>query len=271
MRHRRLLLTFVLAVAAIGLATGLLRTPPDPLDGAPALLPEPITRITIQAGDATPLRLEHRSEGWWLTSPVELPAHEPLLRPLLRLAAAPPLDRFTTTASLATYGIEATTLHAEFNATRLQFGAPAPLADGRYAALGESIVVLSEELYRLLSLPPVHFINPRPLAALTPLQRLDLPGERLTLQDDGWHADPAQDNADALAERIEAWRHLHASRVVLEPTDAPASAETVTATAADGRQRRFTLLTRDPLQLLDVAQGVRYDVSNASPTLFREP
>lgn len=281
--RRRTPLNLIL-IAAAAMLTALLwldrerETPPEPLT---ALSRAAITSVRVVYPAAPDLVLARTGEGWRLTSPVAARAEDGEVTRLLRLAEAEVRRRYPADEiDPAETGLDEPLYTVVFTGedggeTRVALGDRSPLADERYARVGDTVYLLREPDTRVLDTDYSDLVARELLAGNAEITGIDLPDAAITrAETGGWRVRPesADRGADAAQKTVDAWRRARAPWLTeSEPGAGSGESETrVRLHLADGTVKELAVTARKPrLILRDPALGVDYHVAadEAGPLL----
>jgi hypothetical protein len=116
-----------------------------------------ITSVRVERSDRLRLALQRDDKAWQLTHPQQAPAQTQRVRQLLAIARAPVQQTFPATGDLARYGLATPGAVLQLNNLRLQFGDRDPSQTSRYILVNDTISVIDDVYFNLLSLPASHF------------------------------------------------------------------------------------------------------------------
>lgn len=116
-----------------------------------------ITSVRVERSDRLRLALQRDDKAWQLTHPQQAPAQTQRVRQLLAIARAPVQQTFPATGDLARYGLARPGAVLQLNNLRLQFGDRDPSQTSRYILVNDTISVIDDVYFNLLSLPASHF------------------------------------------------------------------------------------------------------------------
>lgn len=185
------------------------------------LAAEEISTIRIQRSGQDEIELERGKDGQWrLTAPLQAPANEFRIEPLLQIAGATSHVRFAAEpGELAGFGLDPPRAVLRIDAVDIAFGDTEPLDHRRYVQIGNIVHLVDDHYLHRLQLGPASFVSNRLLPAGSHPVRLALPD--FTIEQDAqgrWSIDPEQEiSMDALNQIVDAW--THASALLVEVYD----------------------------------------------------
>jgi len=238
---------------------------PEPA-GTPltALTPESVTTIRLQRPKQADIVLEKKHDTWQLTAPREARANGFRVNELTRLAATPVKTRFPANAAeLEKYGLASPLATAVLNDAEIRFGAMHPLSQELYVLHAGQVQLVPATVMRTVLTPLDDWFHPGLLADKTRIVSLQLPGFRLTQNEQGaWVRTPARANlsSDRINRFVDEWRYARALSVT--SASGKRAAERIAITVADGEKTRvleFGVLSRKPeLVLVRIDEQLEY-------------
>jgi len=238
---------------------------PEPA-GTPltALTPESVTTIRLQRPKQADIVLEKKHDTWQLTAPREARANGFRVNELTRLAATPVKTRFPANAAeLEKYGMASPLATAVLNDAEIRFGAMHPLSQELYVLHAGQVQLVPATVMRTVLTPLDDWFHPGLLADKTRIVSLQLPGFRLTQNEQGaWVRTPARANlsSDRINRFVDEWRYARALSVT--SASGKRAAERIAITVADGEKTRvleFGVLSRKPeLVLVRIDEQLEY-------------
>lgn len=223
-----------------------------------------------------PIRLTRGDDDrWTVTLPgrgAPLPADTFKADRLAELAEARVYDRFPAGTDLAAYGLDRPRATVTLNAVVLRFGATEPLRHRRYVLADGHVHLIDDRYFDAIANTPANWVDKALLPGAPALAAVRLPDLTVRRGEDGWTVEPAQSlSADALQAFVDAWRHARALTVKL-PEAAPEGKGTVVLELADGGERVFELVQREPrLQLWDPERRVLYEFAAYTSERLLDP
>ncbi len=275
-----------LALLALVLVLGALALwGPAPKDAGPKENPpltpmraDQVHHVTIERpGLKGSIRLTRADDDrWTVTLPdreAPLPADTFKATRLAELAEARVYDRFPAGGDLAAYGLDAPRATVTLNAVTLRFGATEPLRHRRYVIADGYVHLIDDRYFDAIANTPANWVDKALLPGAPALAAIRLPGLTVHRGEEGWTMEPARSDlsADALQAFVDAWRHARALTVKL-PDEAPSAQGEVTLVLADGGERAFQIVQRQPrLQLWDSERQVLYEFAAYTSERLLDP
>jgi len=119
-----------------------------------------IDRVRVERDGREVLALVRDGHGWRLSHPTKGPANTSRVAQLLAVADADVAFRFPAAGRDAEFGLARPAAMLQLDDTRLLFGDRDPTQRARYVRVDDSICVIDELYFHLLSLPATHFAGP---------------------------------------------------------------------------------------------------------------
>lgn len=183
-----------------------------------------LKRIERDCTGCAHLAFQKRQGAWELVEPYVAQADEEQISRLIAIAKAP--VRHLLDASIATTdasGLAHPSAKLVLGDRVLEFGTATPAQD-RYAKSGDRVALVQDRFTALLTSPPEHFVDRRPL-----LGRKAVGGRKV--------------GGDFSPEELEAFSTLQATRI--EPVPAVIGGHYITVRTDNGRETRFNYDFRD--------------------------
>lgn len=265
-----LLLAIIAALVALVVYEPGIEAPPAAAKFSP-LKADEIARIKIAIKNEAPIILEKTDHQWWLQTPVRLRADEAMAKHILTLLDETSFaDYPAASMDPATTGLSEPQIQLWFNDTEIDLGKRNPLQQQRYAQIGARVHMITDKMTYRLSGDYSRYVSRALLPESARIQRLELPGLRLTQIEGKWEVEPAQPtaSADDLQILIDHWRQARAMDVT--PYQAAASEGKIRLDLA-GETVEFDILETAPEFILGRKDlGVRYHMlDSALPQLLR--
>ncbi len=273
------LLALVLVLGALVLWGPAPKDPAAPQENPPLtpMRADQVRHVTVERpGLDGPIRLTRGDDDRWTVTLFDreapLPADTFKAERLAELAEARVYDRFPAGAGLAAYGLDQPRATVTLNAVTLRFGATEPLRHRRYVLADGHVHLIDDRYFDAIANTPANWLDKALLPGAPALAAVRLPGLTVRRGEQGWTVEPAQSlSADALQAFMDAWRHARALTVKL-PEEAPKNEGTVVLELADGGERRFDLVQREPrLQLWDPGRRVLYEFAAYTSERLLDP
>ncbi len=222
---KRLLLNLGLAVMVAALVLVVWLEPGIDRDAGStrltALAVEEIARIMIQRSGHDEIVLERGEHSQWrLSAPLQAPANEFRIEPLLQIVNATSHARFAAApGELAGFGLDPPRAVLRIGTVDIAFGDTEPIDHRRYVQVGNIVHLVDDNYLDRLELGPASFVSNRLLPAGSHPVRLVLPD--FTIEQDAqgrWRIEPEREiSMDALNQIVDAWTHANA--LLVQPYD----------------------------------------------------
>lgn len=221
--------------------------------------PEKVRQVRVERPHEPAMVLERGADGWRITEPMVLAAHDFRVRALLGVLKARSLSQYPV-ASLdpARVGLLPPALRLVVDGQTVSFGETEPINQRRYVQIGDVIHLIDNADYLPATGPWTGFISLQLLPHGPQLDAITLSdGAVLNRDAKGWHLAGAKAEAvstDALNALVEAWRTVQALRVDV-PESPPANetgenGEVVIHISGQPEPVRFQLLSRTAQELI---------------------
>lgn len=258
------LLALVAALALVAYFQPGVKKPPVPpklMDLAVA----DIDRIRIEDRDGKTITLARAGEHWRLVEPVGLPANAFRIESLLRLAGEPSQGRLDAKElELSEFGLDAPRIRLHLNDRELTFGTTEPLAGRRYVRVGDTVHLVTDRYFHLLTGGFTEFADRRLVPAGSRVAELATPDWRLTRAAEGkWTLNPERPglSADTLNMLVDAWRNAQA--IWIQPYEkAEARGQVMVRLEGEEKSLQFDILSREPEFILARPEmGLQYHLA----------
>jgi hypothetical protein len=230
--RRRLLLNVGLAAIVAALVLVVWLEPGIDRETGPARLTaldaDVIGRIEIQRSGHDGIIIERSDGQWRLLAPLEAPANEFRIEPLLRIADATTHAHFEAGAGeLARYGLDPPRAVLRIDDVEIAFGDTEALDHRRYMRIGNVVHLVEDHYLHRLQTGYASFVSNRLLPEGSRPVRLSLPDFTLAMDAEGrWNTAPEQDfSMDALNRIVDAW--IHARAIIVDAYDGDAAQGTI--------------------------------------------
>lgn len=209
-----------------------------------ALAADEVGHVLIRRPGDDDIMLERRGGQWHMTAPIQAPANEFRIEPLLRVVEATSHARFEPApGDLARYGLDRPRASLRIGDVRIEFGDTEPIDHRRYLRIGAEVHLVDDHYLHRLQAGWPSFVSNSLLPEGARLVRLELP--EFTLEQDAegrWAIEPEQDiSMDALNRLVDAWTHARALFVDRYDGDAVQGTVAVTLAGAE-RPLEFAIL-----------------------------
>ena len=264
---RRLLINLTIVLLALGLAAVTWLDPHEGPARLTGLAPVEVDVLQVQRAEREPLRLERRSDGWWLTEPATTRASDDHVAKILDLVRARSRARYSLDeVDAAELELTPAPVHVAFNGTGVALGATDAMGRLRYALVDETVHLVDERVMPLLTGSWWNLADRRLLGADREPVALATPDLELQRDAGGWQVvrgDVSEREADAI---MTAWQEAEA--LVARPVSAlPDDPDTATITFADGSERIFARDSeRGEMRLVDRDSGLAYVIDDGLRT-----
>lgn len=153
------------------------------------LTAEQITQIDIRHNQRH-IELRKEGERWHMLRPIRVDANAFRIDTLLNmLDAVSHADYTATELDLNKYGLSDVSTSITFNNTRIDFGIVNPINDYRYVRSGDSVHLIDDHFYPLLSSQVGTLVARELISSNAEIVKLVLPGHRLHRdENDAWHS-----------------------------------------------------------------------------------
>ncbi len=171
------------------------------------LAPEEISRIEI-AHNQRRIELRKDGERWRMLHPIDIDANAFRIDTLLNmLDTASHATYAASTLALEKYGLADPATSVRFNDIAVYFGIVNPINDYRYVRSGDSVHLIDDHFYPLLSSQTGTLVARELLGSDAEIEKLELPDHTLYRDDnDRWHSDKEL-GGDAISETLYQWRN----------------------------------------------------------------
>jgi hypothetical protein len=256
-------LGLLMLVAVLALLVWLRPGAPAPeVQRLTSLNPDAITRIAIKPAKKPAIEFELRNGGWWLISPIKMPANEIRLASIINLATTTSDTRYSARKlELENYGLAEPSVMVTLNQRTLDFGDINTVTYQRYVRVGNTVQLISDDIPELATADAASYVQPALLPEKAKLRALTLPKLKLERAEDGkWISSPAGLSQAEIEALLGAWRQAQAYQVTAyQQTGQEQSHEQVTVNLASGKQYRFVVVAQAPdLVLAHPNIGIQY-------------
>lgn len=207
----RWLLNLILLLAVIGLGTFMYVSQQKQAQQSTltTLDKSTISRITIPRADKN-IELQKQADGWRMTSPFFMKAHEFRINRVLDLLATEVEKRYDIAGlDLKQFDLDPPRAEIRFDNTSVLYGKTNPVNQKRYIRVGDVVCLISDDLYPLISAEPSSFVDLALLPEKVEPVMLQLPAMTLTRQaDKSWKNSKGETiAADRIQHLLDTWRH----------------------------------------------------------------
>lgn len=224
-----------------------------------------IDRIRIEDRDGKTIALARADARWQLVEPVRLPANAIRVESLLRLAGEPSRTRLDAKElELSEFGLDVPRIRLHLNDREFTFGTTEPLDGRRYVRSGDTVHLVTDRYFHLLTGGFTEFVDPRLLPPDSRIAQIGTPDWRLTRAAEGkWTLSPEKPglSADTLNTLADNWRNAQA--IWIQPYEKSEAKGQIVVRLEDAEQPlQFDILAREPEFILarpDI--GVQYHLA----------
>lgn len=151
---------------------------------------------------------------WYLIKPVEITANQFRIKTLLNILNADSHAQYNADSiDLKKFALDKAETYIEFNDTRINFGISNPINNYRYVKIDNTLHLIDDLFYPLLSSQTGTLVARELLPATTQVTKIVLPEHTLARDENGiWKSDK-NILSDAIVETIYQWQHLQAFAV----------------------------------------------------------
>lgn len=265
MLSRRWIINYVLIVLIV-LFTWIgnrydVQTGRDKTERVTSLRAADVKRIEIQTADES-LALARTGSGWALEAPVAWPANGVNVERLLDITNASTESRLPAgEIDAATIGLDHPRAILRLDDTSILFGATNNIGQRRYVMIGSTVYLLPDAHLPFVAQGLVGLVDRRLLPRGLALDALKLPAVEIVRDADGSWRGVGAGSAAALAQLVDNWQGLAASRIQRYKAAATPQ-QKVQARFADGRRHEFFVLSIAPeIVIAHPAIGLQYHFS----------
>lgn len=173
-----------------------------------------IDRIRIEDRDGKTIVLARAGEHWQLVEPAQLPANAFRVDSLLRLADEPSQARLDAKElELSEFGLDAPRIRLYLNDREFTFGTTEPLNGRRYVHTGDTVHLVTDRYFHLLTGGFTEFVNQQLVPPDSRIAEIITPDWHLTRTAEGkWTLSPEKPglSADTLNMLADNWRNAQA-------------------------------------------------------------
>lgn len=215
MQNRLLLNLFLFAIVAI-LAGVIFFVDPgeDKTDTWIPLSKKDITQISIHYGDQI-IELMRKKNVWQITQPISVEADQFRIDSLLNILTEKPTQRYRLEdRDLAQYQLKEPLASLVMNDIPIDFGAVAAIEQRRYVRVGQSLALLEDHYYPLISSGYKNLVRRYLLPTDTQIKQIKLPNDNIQKNEQGaWSSTDTDLDADTLKRFIDGWQYIQAFAV----------------------------------------------------------
>lgn len=248
MRSRTLLnLALLLLVVLLGLYVYKTQQPDtdESTDRLTQLNADAIERIQIRHQQRG-LELQKQQGRWRMLAPIDIAANDFRIGTLLKLLESTSHAAYAVAdLDLEQYGLADATTAIRFNDTAIEFGIVNPINNYRYVRIGDTIHLIDDHYYPLLSSQTGTLVARELIDPEASIEKLVLPDMTLYKDDDGLWQSSGTVDPDAISAVLHEWQHGQAFGVHnYMPRDSVAE---ISVYLADGAEPiRFEVTDTDP-------------------------
>jgi hypothetical protein len=208
-----------------------------------------IEHVRIERQGGEPLALERVDGHWWMREPLDAPANEFRLELLLQLTSEASHARYDAReVDLTELGLERPAARVYLGERELAFGTTAPIDGRRYVLVGETVHLVADRHFHLLSAETAEFVSTRLLPHGARVRALQLPDWQLARSEEGrWQLSPADPGLSADAAPLLARSWEEADAVWVQPYEPTEALDEIKVQVEDrDTPLHFALLSRHP-------------------------
>ena len=219
--NSRLILNIGLAVVVLMLVLVVVfepgKAPPPEKVRLTSLKQDDIKQIHIKRNKQADIVLEKRGPVWFMLKPYHLAANDFRAKSIMQLAEAEShLQYDTASIDLAKFDLKTATTSVTFNNTlTLEMGNSDPLQRRRYVRNGNTLHLITDNLYYNIIATPTSFLSYQLLPPDSKFSKLELPNFTMQLEQGRWTVTPTPKDlsADSITELLNEWRHAQALEI----------------------------------------------------------
>jgi len=178
--------------------------------GLTQLAANQVSRIVIRHNQRR-IELQKTGQTWRMQQPIDVPANTFRIDTLLNMldtasqASYPAVD-----LDLDKYGLSASDTSITFNDQRIEFGIVNPINEYRYVRVGDTVHLVADHFYPLLSSQVGTLVARELISADAVIEKLVLPKDSLSRDDNNnWYSDSGL-GPDAINETLYHWQNSQA-------------------------------------------------------------
>lgn len=170
-----------------------------------------VNRINIRHNQRQ-VELHKEQQQWRMLQPIAIDANAFRIDTLLNMLGVVSHAVYSADElELHKYGLADSKTSISFNELRMDFGIVNPINSYRYVRSGESVHLIDDHYYPLLSSQAGTLVARELIAANAEILKLELPGQTLYREDNKlWRSSAADTDPDAINETLYHWQHSQA-------------------------------------------------------------
>lgn len=267
-------LLLLLLVAALSLFVWYTPDQESSRKGRPLTRLDPATvkRITISNNNGPRFILQRDTRGWYMTEPYRVRANTPRIDLLLDLLSTPQIESFALpTDRLAEFGLERPLAELTFNQTKITFGGTHPYNYRRYLRIDDQLYLTNDIFPHHALARAEEFVSHALFPDDEEISEIHTPSWRLYRQQGLWTLDPDGAGADPeqLQEKVAAWQHSRAPKVIKAPDTPPEQQLTIHLRGSEGPLKLGVISQKPRILLINQTLGLAYRLN--SDALLRAP
>lgn len=267
-------LLLLLLVAALSLFVWYTPDQESSRKGRPLTRLDPATvkRITISNNNGPRFILQRDTRGWYMIEPYRVRANTPRIDLLLDLLSTPQIESFALpTDRLAEFGLERPLAELTFNQTKITFGGTHPYNYRRYLRIDDQLYLTNDIFPHHALARAEEFVSHALFPDDEEISEIHTPSWRLYRQQGLWTLDPDGAGADPeqLQEKVAAWQHSRAPKVIKAPDTPPEQQLTIHLRGSEGPLKLGVISQKPRILLINQTLGLAYRLN--SDALLRAP
>lgn len=209
----RLLLNIFMAAVLVGIILFINQSnKQETTNKLTSLSSKDITKIVIFR-DSGNINFEKKDRQWIMTHPYKTPAHQFRIETILELLDSTPESIYDiSNKDLKKYDLDSPRVTLQFNDKKIAFGNTNPINNNRYLKIDNSLALVKEKIYPLISSQPTSFVDLALLPGDNKISRLNLPGIELSKDETGKWMSQAEEqySADDIQNLLQNWQSAKA-------------------------------------------------------------
>jgi hypothetical protein len=174
------------------------------------LTADSVTQINVRHNERN-IELRREGDAWHMLQPIQVMANSFRIDTLLKILNTVSHAEYTTTdLALDKYGLSNASTSISFNDTSIDFGIVNPINNYRYVRIDDTIHLIDDHFYPLLSSQTGTLVARELIAGGAIIDKLVLPQQTLYRDENNlWHSSDNTD-PDAISETLHHWQHSQA-------------------------------------------------------------